>query len=87
LKEIQIKTKNAVFSAWEVGEGEPVLLLHGFPDNRNSFVPLMQNLASQGFHCVAPTLRGYEPQTITHASKLNISDLQLDILDWLDALQ
>ena len=31
------------------GEGEVVVLLHGFPDSCESFVPLMTEIAEAGF--------------------------------------
>lgn len=41
-----------------VGEGPPVLLLHGFPQTRALWKPVMARLAGQ-FTCVAADLRGY----------------------------
>jgi pimeloyl-ACP methyl ester carboxylesterase len=43
----------------ERGEGEPVILLHGFPELSYSWRHQMPALANAGFHAVAPDLRGY----------------------------
>jgi pimeloyl-ACP methyl ester carboxylesterase len=43
------------------GEGEPVLLLHGFPDIATTFQPVVQRLVEAGSRCVSPWLRGYAP--------------------------
>ncbi len=40
-------------------DGEPVLLLHGFPETSIMWVPLMATLAGEGYRCVAPDQRGY----------------------------
>lgn len=41
--------------------GEPVLLLHGFPETSFMWEPLMAVLASEGYRCAAPDQRGYSP--------------------------
>lgn len=42
----------------ELGSGQPVIFLHGFPEHWRAFAPLMQALAP-GFRCIAPDQRGY----------------------------
>jgi pimeloyl-ACP methyl ester carboxylesterase len=39
--------------------GEPVILLHGFPEMSHSWRHQLPALAGAGFHAVAPDLRGY----------------------------
>jgi pimeloyl-ACP methyl ester carboxylesterase len=39
--------------------GEPVVLLHGFPEMSHSWRHQLPALAGAGFHAVAPDLRGY----------------------------
>jgi pimeloyl-ACP methyl ester carboxylesterase len=39
--------------------GEPVVLLHGFPELSHSWRHQMPALAAAGYHAVAPDLRGY----------------------------
>ncbi len=41
--------------------GEPVLLLHGFPETSHMWAPLMERLAAEGYCCLAPDQRGYSP--------------------------
>ena len=43
----------------EAGEGEPVILLHGFPELSYSWRHQVAALAAAGYHAVAPDLRGY----------------------------
>jgi epoxide hydrolase 4 len=48
-------------SALEAGDpaGEPVVLLHGFPELSHSWRHQLPALAEAGYHAVAPDLRGY----------------------------
>jgi pimeloyl-ACP methyl ester carboxylesterase len=57
-----IETRGFTFDALEAGsDGEPVLLLHGFPDTSLEWTALMPVLAAAGYHCLAPDQRGYSP--------------------------
>ena len=40
------------------GDGDPVVLLHGFPESSRMWEPLMSALAADGHRCVAPDLYG-----------------------------
>jgi pimeloyl-ACP methyl ester carboxylesterase len=42
-------------------DGPLVLLLHGFPESRNSWREALPVLAAAGYRCVAPDQRGYSP--------------------------
>ena len=55
-------------------EGEPVLLLHGFPQSSYLWRRHLPALAKQGYRVVAPDLRGYNlsdrpsaPRSLPHA--------------------
>lgn len=63
IKSIEIEANGFTFDALEVGpaDGEPVLLLHGFPDTSLMWTNLMTVLAENGYHCLAPDQRGYSP--------------------------
>ncbi|MDP9236803.1 MAG: alpha/beta hydrolase [Chloroflexota bacterium] len=41
------------------GSGEPVILLHGFPETSHMWLPLMERLRAEGYRCLAPDQRGY----------------------------
>lgn len=43
------------------GHGEPVLLLHGFPQTAASWEPVARRLADAGYRVLAPDQRGYSP--------------------------
>ena len=58
----KITTRGFTFDALETGSGgEPVLLLHGFPETSLMWTGLMPVLSRNGYHCLAPDQRGYSP--------------------------
>ncbi|MFC1641584.1 alpha/beta fold hydrolase [Myxococcota bacterium] len=58
----EIETRGFTFDALEtVSDGEPVLLLHGFPETSLMWTGLMPELSGNGYHCLAPDQRGYSP--------------------------
>ena len=57
-----ITTRGFTFDVRESGSsGEPVLLLHGFPDTSLEWNRLMPVLSANGYRCLAPDQRGYSP--------------------------
>ena len=42
-------------------DGEPVVLLHGFPETSLSWSAVAPALADAGFRVIAPDQRGYSP--------------------------
>ena len=42
-------------------DGEPVLLLHGFPQSRHAWREVLPALGAAGWRCIAPDQRGYSP--------------------------
>jgi epoxide hydrolase 4 len=62
----------------EEGRGEPVVLLHGFPEGWLSWRAQMSALAGAGFRAIAPDLRGYggsdKPRGIEHYKASRIAD-------------
>jgi len=76
--------------------GDPVLLLHGFPESSRMWEPLMEALAAEGRRCVAPDLyclgesddpgpatfeRNLEALTELH-SELDLGRVALVVHDW-----
>lgn len=44
-------------------DGQPVILLHGFPYDTHSYDDIAATLSAKGFRCIIPYLRGYGPTT------------------------
>jgi len=74
------------FPAWELGQGAPVLCLHGFPDHARSFRFLLPALAEAGFRGIAPTLRGYDPRSQPGDHDYHLLRMAEDLLAWIDEL-
>lgn len=74
------------FRAWAAGpqDGQPVLLLHGFPQSRHAWRNQIAALAAAGYRALAPDQRGYSP-----GARPDPSDHDAYLLEHLvdDALQ
>ena len=53
-----VRVRDASFHVASVGDGPPLVLLHGWPEFWFTWEPVMQRLAPR-FHVVAPDLRGF----------------------------
>lgn len=49
------------------GDGPPVILLHGFPENGHSWHRQIEPLVAAGFSAWVPNLRGYPPSAMSSA--------------------
>ena len=59
---IELSTNGFRFRCRQAGDrGEPVVLLHGFPETSHMWIPLLERLADEGYRCLAPDQRGYSP--------------------------
>jgi pimeloyl-ACP methyl ester carboxylesterase len=57
-------------------KGEPVMLLHGFPETSDQWSELIIELVAAGYRCLAPDQRGYSPG----ARPDDVDDYSLDRL-------
>lgn len=69
-----------------VGEGAPVVLLHGFPDGPRSWADSAAALAAAGHRAIVPYLRGYHPDTIVAGRPYHRAEIGADVVHLLDAL-
>ena len=78
----EIEAGDLTFSCREAGiGGEPILLLHGFPETSYMWERLMTLLADAGYHCLAPDQRGYSPAARPGAVEAySYEDLAGDVL-------
>ena len=56
---VKIQVTNATIALDEVGEGTPVLLLHGFPATRHLWSHVVPLLRNSGYRLLVPDLVGY----------------------------
>lgn len=74
------------FAARTWGQGPNILLLHGFPDDADSFAPVGERLAKAGFRAVAPFMRGYAPTAVPPGSITSLETLADDVAGLVQAL-
>ncbi|SDK08648.1 Pimeloyl-ACP methyl ester carboxylesterase [Nocardioides sp. YR527] len=70
-------------------DGQPVVLLHGWPYDIHSFADVASILAAQGYRAIVPHLRGHGSTTFLSTRTFRNaqqSRVALDILDLMDAL-
>jgi pimeloyl-ACP methyl ester carboxylesterase len=71
------------------GEGEPVILLHGFPDDVRAWDGVVPDLAARGCRVLVPWLRGYGPTRFLHEATPRSGQqaaLGADLLGFMDAM-
>ncbi|WPB58411.1 alpha/beta hydrolase [Xylophilus sp. GOD-11R] len=69
--------------------GLAVLLLHGWPDDRDSWLPVADALVAGGLRCIVPSLRGFGATRFVSAETPctgNAAMLALDAIALLDSL-
>ncbi|TJY61001.1 alpha/beta hydrolase [Sinimarinibacterium sp. CAU 1509] len=72
----------------DVGEGEPVLLVHGFPDTQSVWRHQIPALVAAGYRVIAPDTRGCgDSSLMPKVSDYHISHLIADLAALLDALK
>ena len=68
-------------------DGEPVILLHGFPQFADVWVSLLDSLGTQGFRALAPDQRGYSSKARPmDVGAYAVSELISDVLALADHL-
>ena len=72
----------------DVGEGEPVLLIHGFPDSSSLWRHQVRALVDAGYRAITPDLRGFgDSDRPTEAGAYGVRHSVADMLAVLDALE
>jgi pimeloyl-ACP methyl ester carboxylesterase len=86
---MEIKARGLTFDVFEGGpaDGEPVLLLHGFPQDHHEFDLLSPRLHEAGLRTYALDQRGYSPGARpTEIAEYRITEPVADAVAVLDAL-
>ena len=70
----------------EAGEGDLMILLHGYPDNAYSWEHQIKHFSQLGFNVVAPFLRAYSPTKTQDNSYFDRATIASDIVAIIDKL-
>jgi pimeloyl-ACP methyl ester carboxylesterase len=83
----RIKVGAVRLAVYGSGTGDPVLLLHGFPELAYSWRHQLPALADAGYRAVAPDLRGYgESDRPAGVAAYGVQDLVGDVVGLIEAL-
>src|SRR3954470_11707973 len=79
-EQVPFDLSHGTFHALQGGDpdGQPTLVLHGFPDHPPTATPFLAELGRRGRHVVAPWLRGYAPSPT--AGPFDLAALTSDVL-------
>jgi pimeloyl-ACP methyl ester carboxylesterase len=89
---VPVRTANRdglTFDVRELGppDGDPVLLLHGFPQRADSWHAVATRLAERGYRTIAPDQRGYSPRARPAGrDSYRLEELVADALAVVDGL-
>jgi pimeloyl-ACP methyl ester carboxylesterase len=83
---MKIYANNIEMAYDDYGEGPAVLLIHGFPLNRQMWQPQLQPLGKAGFRVIAPDLRGFGGSEAP-ATGYSMDGFADDIVALLDVLK
>ena len=89
LESLQLPVRGLVFDALAAGPevGEPVVLLHGFPQTSACWTRVLELLEAAGYRGVAPDQRGYSPGARPAAVRAyRMPELVADVLAIADRL-
>lgn len=89
MEEEQWSTARGVFDGYAAGpiEGEPVILLHGFPQDAWQWRYQLPLLAAQGYRAIAPNGRGVTPRVRPEAIEAYaMPELVADVLALADSV-
>ena len=90
LKQIDAGVVNVAYAEVGPADGQPVLLLHGWPYDIHSFVDVAPLLASAGYRVLVPYLRGYGTTRFLSGETMRNgqpSALAVDAIALMDALK
>jgi 2-hydroxymuconate-semialdehyde hydrolase len=81
-----IKLEQAEIAFDDIGDGDPVLLLHGFPATRHLWSQVAPMLAAAGFRVLVPDLAGYGASEAVATESVGMARQARWMFELLDAL-
>jgi len=89
LQHVRTPVLDIAYEAFGPADGDPIVLLHGFPYDPRGFDQMTPPLVAEGYRVIVPYLRGYGPTRFLSPETLRSGQqaaLAKDLLDLLDAL-
>lgn len=89
IKLVQTPVLDIAYEEQGPPDGDPVVLLHGFPDDASSWDAVASGLAGTGYRTLAPYLRGFGPtrfRRVETPRSGQLAALAQDVIDFADAL-
>ena len=89
LEHLEIPVGRFTFDARAAGpaEGDPVLLLHGFPESSHEWRAQLRALGGAGYRAIAPDQRGYSPRARPiGVDNYRAEHLVADVISMADAI-
>ncbi|MBC8099237.1 MAG: alpha/beta hydrolase [Armatimonadetes bacterium] len=86
---VQTSVLNIAYETQGPADGEPVILLHGFPDDIRAWDAVVAGITAEGFRTYTPYLRGYGATQFLDDATLRSGQngaLMQDIIEFADAL-
>src|SRR5260221_574193 len=83
---IKIQVKDATIALDDVGEGTPLLLLHGFPATRYLWSRVVPLLGNSGCRLLVPDLVGYGESGTLAAARVDMASQAQRMPQMLDTL-
>ena len=90
VKQINAGVLNVGYAETGPADGQPVILMHGFPYDIHSYVEVTPLLAAEGYRVIVPYFRGYGTTTFLSSStprNVDQAAFALDIIALMDALK
>ena len=81
-----INLEQAQIALDDIGEGDPVLFLHGFPATRHLWSQVTPTLAAAGFRALVPDLAGYGSSEAAATESVGMASQARWMFELLDAL-
>jgi len=82
----KIPVTDATIALDDVGEGVPILLLHGFPATRSLWSGVVPLLAGAGYRLLVPDLVGYGESEASAGVRIDMASQARWMVEMLDAL-
>jgi pimeloyl-ACP methyl ester carboxylesterase len=81
-----VRLEQAEIALDDIGDGDPVLLLHGFPATRHLWSQVAPMLAAAGFRVLVPDLAGYGASEAAATESVGMARQARWMFELLDAL-